>query len=178
MGHVIAGSEWRWPNGVIPYTIMRQWSTRTNVTVRARQPSDAGNSYVEFVAGDETTSCSSPVSRQRGPFGLPRRQEVQCNLTVRPARKLPVLIHEIGHAVGVFHEHQRDDRHFHVTVLAENAVAAMRHNFDKEGDRGDDIGAYDFASVMHYSEQTFAVDWLNGATIPCNEAASGLSSRV
>lgn len=21
MGHIIAGSEWRWPDGVIPYTI-------------------------------------------------------------------------------------------------------------------------------------------------------------
>lgn len=184
MGHIIAGSEWRWPGGVIPYTINEEdfptgdperaaiaaavnaWNTSTNITLRPREPGDAGNSYVEFVAGDDSTSCNSPVGRQRGPFGLPKRQEVECNLSTR------TLIHEIGHAVGLFHEHQRDDRHWHVTVLAENSIAAKRSNFDKKRDAGDDIGAYDFRSVMHYSSQTFAVDWLNGATIPLQRSTS------
>jgi Astacin (Peptidase family M12A) len=183
MGHVIAGSEWRWPNAVIPYMINEEdfppnapervqilaardeWNNLTNITLRPRQPGDIGNSYVEFVAGDDSTSCHSPVGRQHGLFGRPVRQDIYCNL------QAGTLIHEIGHAVGLFHEHQRDDRHWHVTVLAENAIAAKRSNFEKKGDAGDDIGAYDFVSVMHYREHTFAVDWLNGATIPLQRSS-------
>jgi Astacin (Peptidase family M12A) len=184
MGHAIAGSARRWPNGVIPYVIngedfplgdperiaidnaVNAWNTSTNITLRQRRKGDAGNSYVEFVAGDDSTSCSSPVGRQLGQFGSPRRQEVHCDLGKG------TLIHEIGHAVGLFHEHQRDDRDWHVTVLADNAIADKRSNFDKKGDAGDDIGAYDYTSVMHYSNRTFAVHWLNGATIPLQRSSA------
>jgi Astacin (Peptidase family M12A) len=187
MGHVIAGSDRRWPNGIIPYTIneddfppgnspervaieaaVTAWNTSTNITLRLRQPVDAGNSYVEFVAGDDSTTCNSPVGRQHGVFGFPRRQEIECNLSAN------VLIHEIGHAVGLFHEHQRDDRDWHVIVTDNNAYITgdrRTRNFGKKGEAGDDIGTYDFASVMHYDERTFAVSWLNGARIPLQRSS-------
>jgi Astacin (Peptidase family M12A) len=187
MGHVIAGSDRRWPNGIIPYTINKDdfppgntteraaieaavtaWNTNTNITLRLRQPADAGNSYVEFVAGDDSTTCNSPVGRQHGLFGLPRRQEIECNPSAN------VLKHEIGHAVGLFHEHQRDDRDWHVIVTDNNAYITgdrRTRNFGKKGEAGDDIGTYDFASVMHYDERTFAVFWLNGARIPLQRSS-------
>ena len=182
MGHVIAGSRWRWPNGIIPYTISEEdfppadpagaaerveieaavtsWNNSANghVTLRARELGDTD--YVEFVAGDDSTSCNSPVGRQGG------RQEIECNLLRR------VLRHEIGHAVGLFHEHQRDDRDLHVTVLTENVRADKRDNFDKKGDAGDEVGPYDFASVMHYRGGQFAVDWLNGERIPFQRSST------
>jgi hypothetical protein len=65
------------------------------------------------------------------------------------------VIHEIGHAVGYFHEHQRPDRDQFVRVNLGNIEAGKEHNFDiRLG--GTTLSPYDFGSIMHYSEDAFS----------------------
>ena len=40
-------------------------------------------------------------------------------------------IHEIGHALGLYHEHSRKDRDTYINVLYNNIKSNERHNFDK-----------------------------------------------
>ena len=68
------------------------------------------------------------------------------------------VIHEIGHAVGYFHEHQRPDRDQFVRINAGNIEAGKEHNFDKNCTDATDIGEYDEGSMMHYGPFAFAVD--------------------
>jgi len=68
-------------------------------------------------------------------------------------------IHEIGHAMGLFHEQTRHDRDQHVKILFENVEPANRFNFEKHPlTVGADTGEYDFGSIMHYGPKAFSAN--------------------
>ena len=74
------------------------------------------------------------------------------------------VIHEIGHAIGFYHEHQRHDRDEHVQVLWDNLRSQSFHReFDKleEGEANTLGYGYDYASVMHYDSDTGAIEGRN-----------------
>ena len=63
-----------------------------------------------------------------------------------------MIAHEVGHALGVIHEHQRNDRDEYVRILTENAYDSFTHLFavyDAGVTTNLDV-AYDYASVMQY----------------------------
>jgi Astacin (Peptidase family M12A) len=51
------------------------------------------------------------------------------------------LVHEWGHILGYFHEHQRADRDQYVTITSTSSSDAVK---------GQMYGGYDFGSIMHY----------------------------
>lgn len=67
-----------------------------------------------------------------------------------------ILCHEIGHALGLIHEHQRSDRDSFVQILTNNMAASNVVNFAKLGNSLN-TGAYDFLSVMHYSKDAYSL---------------------
>jgi len=71
-----------------------------------------------------------------------------------------IIVHEIGHALGLMHEHQRSDRDNYVNILTDNIEAGKEDNFDKATTTN--YGSYDFDSVMHYPKDAFSS---NGNTI-------------
>jgi len=64
-------------------------------------------------------------------------------------------IHEIGHAVGFWHEQSREDRDAFVTINWANIQAGTEHNFNQHISDGEDVGAYDYGSIMHYPRNAF-----------------------
>ena len=68
------------------------------------------------------------------------------------------LIHEVGHVLGLMHEHQRPDRDLYLEVHAENA-GAFGFAYEKLTlGPLDNNGPYDFLSIMHYWDAAYSIN--------------------
>lgn len=123
---------------------MKGWETVANVRfVRRQSQAD----FIEFINHPSNAACnSSETGRQGG------RQLVRCSFGFAST-----IFHEIGHAIGLIHEHQRSDRDDFVEVFLDRVLAGKESGFRKlRNTRNGPV--YDFLSIMHYSETTFARD--------------------
>lgn len=153
----------RWPGGRIPYIFANDWGSEAdNITMRRRilqaiahweehtnidlYEDPSGPNKLVF---KNSGGCSSSVGRRDDTFN--ESQDVNLNMGC----DLSAVIHEIGHAVGLYHEHSREDRDGFVRVLWDHIEDGRRHNFERHVDDGFDIGPYDFESIMHYNCFTF-----------------------
>jgi hypothetical protein len=154
-GVVIPGSQFRWPNCRIPYTIdaalpnqarvtdaIAHWQDRTRFRFVVR------TTEADYVTFRPSGGCSSSVGRQGG----------QQFVNLGPGCTTGNCIHEIGHVVGLWHEQSREDRDSFVTIQWAKIQAGMEHNFNQHITDGDDVGAYDYGSIMHYPRNAFSVD--------------------
>jgi len=158
---VITGTQYRWPNCTIPYTIdaglsnqarvtdaIAHWESKTRYHFVLRTAANASTypDYATFRAG--SGGCSSAVGRRGG------QQFVNLGAGCSTGN----AIHEIGHVVGLWHEQSREDRDSWVTIHWNKIQAGFEHNFDQHISDGDDVGAYDYGSIMHYPRDAFSVD--------------------
>jgi Astacin (Peptidase family M12A) len=156
-GVAITDGRFRWPNGVIPYVIdaglsnpqrvtdaMAEWMDQTPLRFVVR---DAGNpDHANFVSFEEQDGCWSEVG-MRGGMQI---------VSLGPSCDRGSALHEIGHVAGLWHEQSRADRDEFVRVLWENIQDGREHNFDQRITDGDDIGDYDYDSIMHYPAIAFS----------------------
>jgi hypothetical protein len=79
-------------------------------------------------------------------------------------------IHEIGHAAGLWHEQSRSDRDAFVTIIWENILPGAEANFTQHVTDGDDVGGYDYGSIMHYSRNAWSKNG-NDTIVPTDPSA-------
>ena len=67
-----------------------------------------------------------------------------------------ITLHEIGHAIGFWHEQSRPDRDHYVTTHLENIKNSQHHNFGIREDVNYQGVTYDYHSIMHYSQYAYS----------------------
>jgi len=70
------------------------------------------------------------------------------------------LMHEIGHALGLEHEHTRADRDQYIHINWENIDPDKVDNFKVSASARTDVRTYDYNSIMHYGELFFTKNGL------------------
>ena len=145
-------AEILWPQGVVPYVIdddvprtewileaMGIWNAQTVVEFVERTTE---RDYLRFAVRD--TGCFGVLGR-----GFDGGERI---IPIVPGGcNVPTTLHELGHAIGLGHEHQRKDRHRYVRVFPENISPVWgADQWQPTSWDGDPIGPYDYRSVMHY----------------------------
>ena len=147
-----------WPNGIIPFDISKLSEDQAAKVREAMQlwidtgakiqfiPRTTEPEYIYFTgktdAGNNTTFN-----------GYRKGMRLEVNITAFWWRQGPWMpAHELGHALGFFHEHQRWDRDRYVTIHYENIKQGREPDYDWVPKTNWIVNtpSYDYWSIMHY----------------------------
>ncbi len=151
LGIGIKGEKFRWPDGIVHYVTVNALASRVKAAIdhwEAHTPIRfvKRTNEADYISFEQQTGCWSWVGRQGG-------KQV---ISLDTGCGLGAAIHEIGHALGLWHEQSRSDRDQFIEIVAENIIPGRESQFDKHIQDGTDLGTYDFSSIMHYPETAFS----------------------
>lgn len=160
LAHMQKGTERPepWPGGVIPYDVSKLTPAQQILALKAMQrwmdtgarinfvPRTNEVEYIYFTGKTDAGNNTSEVGFKKGV-----RNDI--NITAfwwRQQEWMPA--HELGHALGFFHEHQRWDRDQFVTIHYENIKPGRADDYDWIPKTNWIVSTlpYDFRSIMHY----------------------------
>ncbi|MFK7995445.1 MAG: M12 family metallopeptidase [Granulosicoccus sp.] len=174
----------RWPDGIVVYerpdgsskiqqdnvaAAIAHWNEKTTLSFVERTEENASQ-YPHYIQFQSTQSCASHVGMIGGPQPI----------YISDACSTGSIIHEIGHAVGLFHEHTRVDRDNFVQIDWNEVVEGKDINFNIQSANVATYSDYDYGSIMHYGEVFFSKSGLptiivaDGIKIGQREALSPL----
>ena len=160
---VIVGAQYRWPNLTIPYTYDSSLATPSRVDDAIEHWHD--NAPMHFVQRTTETDYVTFFSNS-GLWSSLGRQRNQQWICLEAGYSVGNAIHEIGHTVGLWHEQSRADRDSYVTIHWDNIIDSSEHNFNQHVADGDDVGSYDYGSIMHYPTWAFSNGGGDTITVP------------
>jgi hypothetical protein len=159
----VLGQPKRWANNTVPYAIdssvsnsdrdliekaISEWARATNV--RFEKSSGTREHYVKFSGQEKFCTSNSLGVKERWPDKSDEKDNINV-VQVGGCHSWGSIAHEIGHVLGLGHEHTRSDRDYYVTILWRNIQDPVR--FCRATWRQQALAdiPYDYDSIMHDS---------------------------
>ncbi|GMT05974.1 hypothetical protein PENTCL1PPCAC_28148, partial [Pristionchus entomophagus] len=148
-----------WPNGRIPYALSSQYSAYSRSLIAASMQEYAANTCVQWVPKNDQDQNYVYIMPDRGCYSMVGKMGGRQTLSLGSGCiQKGIIIHEMMHAVGFFHEQSRTDRDDFITILWNNIQPGMQGQFEKYGQSTiQSLGTdYDYTSIMHYGNKAFS----------------------
>ncbi|XP_021959378.1 astacin-like metalloprotease toxin 5 isoform X2 [Folsomia candida] len=158
--NAIPYDQFRWPLGELPYVIDPSVSSYTNLISQAFQEYHAKTcirfvpkqssqrNYIRIFAGQGCYSNVGMINQGEQPVSLGQGCMIK-----------GTVVHELGHAIGFFHEQNRSDRDENLVIYWANIQTGMESQFAKLAPNPNLlINPFDYSSVMLYGETAFSMD--------------------
>ena len=156
----------RWPNGKIPYMLVG-FSEEEQATIIASMYMWEGSTGVDFQNvlfekhEEDTPALYIIKGDEKSDFGgisTCGYEDDKIHLSIISNVTQQVIVHEMGHVLGLTHEHQRPDRDGHILINWDNIVndATIKAQFMTDEPKFYDYKKYkyDFFSCMHYGNKS------------------------
>ncbi len=149
-----AYQTWFWPGGLVYYEFAPYISPENRSHMRAAMDeleSIADVTFVQHVGQPNYIYIIEDIGNWSY-VGMVRGMQ---ELSIYSWDYKYVIVHELMHALGIWHEQSRTDRDTYVTINYDNVWVGYEENFDLEvGSLS--YGPYNFCSVMHYHPLAFS----------------------
>ncbi|VEN34736.1 unnamed protein product [Callosobruchus maculatus] len=157
-----------WKGGIVPYVISPLYEPSETVTIMKAIRTLSFMTCVRFIPWDGKKKdylLIWPIKYPKGCWSFVGRFGGAQIVSLQPPDKRGPnclgtegrALHELMHALGVFHEQSRWDRDKFVKIHYENIIPQYKSNFDKESLENTTYSfEYDYDSIMHYGRHFFS----------------------
>ncbi|PAV75073.1 hypothetical protein WR25_02015 isoform B [Diploscapter pachys] len=148
-----------WPNGRIPYTLSSQYSSYSRSLIASAMQDYQAHTCIQWVPKQASDVNYVYIYPDRGCYSMVGKMGGKQSLSLGSGCiQKGIIIHELMHAVGFFHEQSRTDRDDYITIMWNNIQPGMQGQFEKYGQGTiQSLGtSYDYTSIMHYGSKAFS----------------------
>jgi len=146
-----------WPNGKVPYFFESSVSDSDKAIIRGDFKKWADVSGLTFEEQAADGDYIYTIKKEDGVGGGSSTLGYTAGAMFKYENADWAALHEIGHGIGLAHEHQRPDRDNYISILWDSIGDDMKYAYQKMDTTVEIITPYDYESIMHYNPVSFTI---------------------